>query len=357
MIEMSAERKILLIYTGGTIGSVHDPMTGSLVPIDFSQITRHVPELNRAGISIDSVSFQPPIDSSNVTPMHWKKIAGVVMKKHELYDGFVVLHGTDTMSYTASALSFMLEGLRKPVIITGSQLPIGMPRTDGRENLLSAVMLAAHPNPENPDSNRSQWGESTIQEVAVYFGNQLFRGNRTHKESAESLNAIISPNYPALVDAGVGFKVRKHNLYRAPEGELILHDHFESKVAWLPIFPGMSFEVFERILDWDELRGVVLGTFGSGNIPDNKQFTNLLDLAQKRGVSIVNVTQCGHGGVVQKRYATSLILSDCGVISGGDMTTEAAIIKLMMLLGESDDLSLIRERIIKDLRGERTILE
>ena len=354
---MRSERKILLIYTGGTIGSVHDPMTGSLVPIDFRQITQHVPELNRAGISINSVSFKSPIDSSNVTPMHWKKIAGVVMKQHEMYDGFVVLHGTDTMAYTASALSFMLEGLRKPVIITGSQLPIGMPRTDGRENLLGAVMLAAHPNPKNPNPNRSEWGESTIQEVAVYFGSQLFRGNRTHKESAESLNAIISPNYPALVDAGVDFKVRKHNLYRAPEGLLTLHDDFESKVAWLPIFPGISFDFFEKILGWDDLRGVVLGTYGSGNIPDNKQFKNLLILAQKRNVTIVNITQCGHGGVAQNRYATGLMLSDCGVISGGDMTAEAAIIKLMMLLGESDDLGLIRERILMDLRGERTILE
>tara|TARA_B100000780_G_scaffold89089_1_gene61398 strand:+ start:1580 stop:2644 length:1065 start_codon:yes stop_codon:yes gene_type:complete len=354
---MRSEKKILLIYTGGTIGSVHDPMTGSLVPIDFSQITRHVPELNRAGISIDSVSFQPPIDSSNVSPMHWKKIAGVVMQKHEEYDGFVVLHGTDTMAYTASALSFMLEGLRKPVIITGSQLPIGMPRTDGRENLLSAVMLAAHSTPERPASTSLQCGDSTVQEVAVYFGSQLFRGNRTHKESTESLHAIVSPNYPALVDAGVDFKVRKHNLYRAPEGPLTLHEAFDSKVAWLPIFPGMSFDVFDRIFGWNELRGVVLGTYGSGNIPDNKQFKDLLISAQKRGVSIVNITQCGHGGVAQERYATGLMLSDCGVISGGDMTTEAAVIKLMMLLGESDDLTLIRERISADLRGERTNLE
>jgi len=352
---MSAERKILIIYTGGTIGSVHDPMNGSLVPIDFSQITSHVPELNRAGINMDAVSFSPPIDSSNVNPSHWINIANVVYKHHDKYDGFVVLHGTDTIAYTASALSFMLEGLRKPVILTGSQLPIGMPRTDGRENLLSAVMLAAHPNPKNPDSDRVEWGASTIQEVAVYFGNQLFRGNRTHKESAQSLHAIVSPNYPSLVTAGVEFNVRKHNLYRAPEGELIRHDQFESKVAWLPLFPGMSLEVLERVLCWDELRGVVLGTYGSGNAPDNNQFKSLLKHAQGRGVTIVNITQCGHGGVTQEMYATSLMLADCGVISGGDMTTEAALIKLMMLLGETEDNQAIRKGILMDLRGERTV--
>ena len=351
---MTGERKILIIYTGGTIGSVHDPMTGSLVPIDFSQITSHVPELNRAGISMDAVSFNPPIDSSNVTPSHWRNIANVVSEHYDKYDGFVVLHGTDTMAYTASALSFMLEGLRKPVILTGSQLPIGMPRTDGRENLLSAVMLAAHPNPKNPDSDRVERGESTIQEVAVYFGNQLFRGNRTHKESAESLDAIVSPNFPSLVNAGVGFNVKKHNLYRAPQGDLTLHDKFESKVAWLPLFPGMSLDVLERVLYWDELRGVVLGTYGSGNAPDNKKFKSLLKYAQDKGVTIVNITQCGHGGVQQEMYATSLILADCGVISGGDMTTEAALIKLMMLLGETADIGVIRKGILMNLRGERT---
>ncbi|PCJ80934.1 MAG: L-asparaginase 1 [Bacteroidetes bacterium] len=345
---MGGERSILIIYTGGTIGSVHDPMTGSLVPIDFSQITSHVPELNRAGISMDAVSFDPPIDSSNVNPSHWRKIAKVIFDYHDKYNGFVVLHGTDTMAYTASALSFMLEGLRKPVILTGSQLPIGMPRTDGRENLLSAVMLAAH-------SSSGKQEHSTIQEVAVYFGSQLFRGNRTHKESAESLDAIVSPNYPSLVKAGVGFNVRKHNLYRAPAGELKLHNKFESNISWLPLFPGMSFEVMERILNWDELRGVVLGTFGSGNAPDNKLFKSLLKSAQSRGVIMLNITQCGHGGVHQEMYATSLMLADCGVISGGDMTTEAALIKLMMLLGESDNSDQIKAGLLKDLRGERTV--
>jgi L-asparaginase len=346
--EMGGERTILIIYTGGTIGSVHDPMTGSLVPIDFNQITSHVPELNRAGISMDAVSFEPPIDSSNVNPSHWRKIAKVIFDYHDKYDGFVVLHGTDTMSYTASALSFMLEGLRKPVILTGSQLPIGMPRTDGRENLLSSVMLAAHTDP-------TLSGDSTIQEVAVYFGSQLFRGNRTHKESAESLDAIVSPNFPPLVKAGVGFNVRKHNLYRAPAGKLKLHDKFESKVAWLPLFPGMSFEILERVLSWNELRGVVLGTFGSGNAPDNSQFKSLLKSAQTRGVTMLNITQCGHGGIHQEMYATSLMLADCGVVSGGDMTAETALIKLMMLLGESEDLELIKTSLLRDLRGERTV--
>jgi L-asparaginase len=343
---MTAERSILIIYTGGTIGSVHDPHTGSLVPIDFSQITTHVPELNRAGITISAVSFNPPIDSSNVNPSHWRKIANLVISQHEKYDGFVVLHGTDTMSYTASALSFMIEGLRKPVILTGSQLPIGMPRTDGRENLLSAVMLAAHKDPST--------GQPTVQEVAIYFGSQLLRGNRTHKQSAESFNAIVSPNYPSLVDAGVDFKINRHALYRGNPGPLALNSRFESKVAWLPFFPGMSFEVFEKLLNSSDLRGVVLSTYGSGNAPDSAPLKSMLQTANNSGVTIVNVTQCEHGGVHPERYATSLMLNDCGVISGGDMTNEAALTKLMMLLGKTDNPDKIRSSILTSIRGERS---
>ena len=344
---MGKKRSILIIYTGGTIGSVHDPVTGSLVPIDFSQITSHVPELSRAGISIDAVSFNPPIDSSNVNPSHWSKIAKIVEKHHDKYDGFVVLHGTDTMAYTASALSFMMDGLKKPVILTGSQLPIGMPRTDGRENLLSAVMLAAHCDENN--------GVPTVQEVAVYFGSQLLRGNRTHKQSAQSFNAIVSPNYPSLVDAGVDFKINKHALYVSKDRPFKLNTRFESKVAWLPFFPGMSVELVERLLDWEELRGVVFGTFGSGNAPDNPILKEVLLRASERGVVMVNISQCEHGGVHQEKYATSIMLADCGVIPGGDMTNESAITKLMMLLGSTDDRELIRKAILSNLRGELSV--
>ena len=342
---MSARKPILIIYTGGTIGSVQDPHTGSLVPIDFSQITTHVPELNRAGITIDAVSFNPPIDSSNVNPSHWRKIATLITTHHDKYDGFVILHGTDTMAFTASALSFMIEGLSKPVILTGSQLPIGMPRTDGRENLLSSVMLAAL---------RDNNGAPIVQEVSVYFGSKLLRGNRTHKQSAHSFDAIVSPNYPELVDAGVDFKVNHHALYRPQPQPLSLNTRFDSNVAWLPFFPGMTFEVFENVLANENLRGIVLSTFGSGNAPDSDALKSMLKNAIDRGVTVVNITQCGHGGVEPELYATSLMLTECGVISGGDMTNEAAITKLMMLLGQTDNSSDIRRGFISDLRGELT---
>ena len=342
---MSARKPILIIYTGGTIGSVHDPRTGSLVPIDFSQITSHVPELHRAGITIDAVSFNPPIDSSNVNPSHWRKISALISTHYNKYDGFVILRGTDTMAFTASALSFMIEGLKKPVILTGSQLPIGMPRTDGRENLLSSVMLAAL---------RDKNGSTVIQEVSVYFGSKLLRGNRAHKQSAHSFDAIVSPNYPALVDAGVDFKVNHHALYRSPDEPLKLSTRFESQVAWLPFFPGMTFEVFEKLLENKNIRGVILSTYGSGNAPDSEALKDMLKRAIDRGVTIVNITQCGHGGVKPEMYATSLMLTECGVIPGGDMTNEAAITKLMILLGKTDDQEEIKRSLTSDIRGELT---
>lgn len=339
---MSSRKNILIIYTGGTIGSVQDPRTGSLSPLDFDQITTHVPELNRAGIGIRAVSFNPPIDSSEINPKHWARLVETIVANHDNFDGFVILHGTDTMAFTASALSFMIEGLRKPVILTGSQLPIGIPRTDGRENLLSSVMLAAHTTD----------GAPTIQEVAVYFGSKLLRGNRSHKESAQSFDAIISPNYPALVDAGVEFKINYPALYRDPTPEIKAHTRMDPNVAWLPLFPGMSFHYFDKILDTDGLRGIVLSTYGSGNAPSTPEFKNLLFRARELSIPVVNITQCGHGGVHPELYATSLTLSSAGVISGGDMTNEAALTKLMITLGTTDDLDTISAAIRHDLRGE-----
>ena len=340
-------KSILVIYTGGTVGMVRDKVSGFLVPLDFSEVSKHVPELDYAGICVEAVSFDSPIDSSDVTPRHWRSIAVTVMDCIDRYDGFVVLHGTDTMAYTASALSFMLEGLRKPVIFTGSQLPIGVPRTDGRENLLSALMLAAHETE----------GEPTIQEVAVYFGNYLFRGNRTHKESAQSLQALISPNHPPLVETGVEFQINTSSLWRPDRdhrAQLRLHLGMRTEVAWVPLFPGMPMEGLRRTLDWEDLRGVVLATFGSGNAPTSSILQDVLKEVRNREVTVVNVTQCGHGGVHPELYATSHMLAGCGVIPGGDMTTEAALTKLMHVLALTDDAERIRDLMTTNLRGELT---
>ena len=345
MTQLHDMKSILVIYTGGTVGMVRDKVSAALVPLDFSQVSKHVPELDHAGIRVEAVSFDTPIDSSDVAPRHWRSIASTVMECMDRFDGCVVLHGTDTMAYTASALSFMLEGLRKPVILTGSQLPIGIPRTDGRENLLSAVMLAAD------ETN----GESTIQEVAVYFGNHLFRGNRTHKESAQSLQALISPNHPPLVEAGVEFQVNIASLWRPdPQIQPQLHVGMRTEVAWIPLFPGMPMEGLRRTLEWEDLRGVVLATFGSGNAPTSQVLRDLLREAGDRGVTMVNVTQCGHGGVHPELYATSHMLAGCGVIPGRDMTTEAALTKLMHILAQTDDPERIRDMMTSNLRGELT---
>ena len=339
-------QSILVIYTGGTIGMTRDRETGGLVPLDFDQVTKHVPELDHAGIEVEAVSFDTPIDSSDVAPKHWRTLAQTIVQCHDRFDGFVVLHGTDTMAYSASALSFMLRGLQKPVIFTGSQLPIGVPRTDGRENLLSALMLAAH------QTN----GRATIREVAVYFGNQLFRGNRTHKESAQSLQALVSPNHPPLVEAGVDFVVNEPALW-VPDPELLRPEatlEFRQEVAWVSLYPGMPLDLLRQTLEWHDLRGVVLATYGSGNAPTAPLLKDLLREANDRGVAMVNVTQCGHGGVHPELYATSHMLAGCGVIPGHDMTTEAALTKLMHVLAQTDDLSDIRDRMTSNLRGELT---
>ena len=258
-------KSILVIYTGGTIGMVRDKVSGALVPLDFSQVSRHVPELAQAGIRVEAVSFDTPIDSSDVMPKHWRSLALTVAECHDRFDGFVVLHGTDTMAYSASALSFMLQGLRKPVIFTGSQLPIGIPRTDGRENLISALMLAA----ETFD------GEPAIQEVAVYFGNHLMRGNRTHKESAQSLQAIVSPNHPPLVEAGVEFQYQPSALYRPAEAFKVM-PQMRQEVAWVSLYPGMPMDLLKQTLEWPDLRGLVLATYGSGNAPTSTLLKDML---------------------------------------------------------------------------------
>lgn len=345
MTGLSTDASILIIYTGGTIGSAQDPDTGGLVPIDFSEIHRHVPELDQPGRVIDAHSFDPPIDSSNMGPSHWRRLVAIIASRYDEFDGFVILHGTDTLAYTASALSFMMSGLHKPVILTGSQLPIGLPRTDGRENLLAAVEIAA----------ASRFGEPLVQEVAVYFGSSLYRGNRTHKESAESLQAIVSPNFPALAEAGVDILYNTRLMWRDEVSEFTTWMDMEERLAWLPLFPGMSMEVLERVVAWEELRGLVLATYGSGNAPSDARLKEVLTAASDRGVTVVNVSQCGHGAVHPERYATAHLLRDCGVIPGGDMTTEAALTKMMHVLAvHGNKRSDVRSALAANLRGERS---
>lgn len=317
----------------------------TLVPFNLDYILSYVPELNKLDVKLDSYSFETPIDSSNIHPDHWTQIANVISDNYVHYDGFVILHGSDTLAFTASALSFMLEGLRKPVILTGSQLPIGMIRTDARENLITAVQIAAQKLDEEP----------VVQEVAVYFEDMLYRGNRTKKLSTEAFEAFFSPNYPVLAQAGVSLNFNHAELWSTNKEEFRLIDGFNNQVVVLTLFPGISSELVRAVLSNKELKGIVLMTFGAGNGPTDKWFLDLIDEAIARGLVIVNVTQCAMGQVEQGKYETSAGLLKAGVISGADMTFEAAITKLMFLFGQNVDSNWVKEQMVTNLRGELSI--
>ncbi|MCQ2137143.1 MAG: type I asparaginase [Bacteroidales bacterium] len=338
-------QSILLIYTGGTIGMKQDPDTLLLKPFDFSQISDEVPEINRFGYTIDTYSFDPVIDSSDAKPEFWARIANVIRDNYDSYDGFVVLHGTDTMAYSASALSFMLEGLRKSVIFTGSQLPIGMLRTDGRENLISAIELAAM-----KDDN----GEPMVPEVCICFENKLFRGNRTTKYNSENFSAFSSPNYPLLADIGIHIRYDRNAIHSflPEEGEFKVNTAMDTNVAILKIFPGMTESYVDSVLSAKGLRAVVLETFGSGNAPSLPWFLEKIRRCTARGVVIVNVTQCQRGSVNMGTYANGAILEEAGVISGQDITTESALTKLFHLLGCHSDAESVKKGMESPLRGE-----
>ncbi|WP_353334420.1 asparaginase [Bacteroides sedimenti] len=336
---------VLLIYTGGTIGMIQNPETGALENFNFNHLLKHVPELKKFNYHISTYQFEPPIDSSDMEPQAWAKLVKIISYNYDLYDGFVILHGTDTMAFTASALSFMLENLSKPVILTGSQLPIGMLRTDGKENLITAIEIAA----------AKIDGKAAVPEVCIFFENHLMRGNRTSKINAENFNAFRSFNYPPLAKAGIHIKYEPSRILKPDEGlPLKPHYLFDTNVVILNLFPGIQESIVSAVLNAPGLKAVVLKTFGSGNAPQKEWFIQALKDATSRGIIIVNVTQCTSGAVQMERYGTGLQLLQAGVISGYDSTLECAITKLMFLLGHGFSNKEIRFRMTKSLAGEIT---
>lgn len=346
-MEISQNRRILIIYTGGTIGMIENPETGALENFNFDQIRHHVPELKRFKCQIDALAIEPPIDSSDMEPRCWVKIARLIAAHYSRYDGFVLLHGTDTMAYTASALSFMLENLDKPVIITGSQLPIGQLRTDGKENLLTSLEIAAATTDD---------GLPMVPEVCIFFESRLMRGNRTTKINAEGFNAFRSYNYASLAHAGIHIKYESHLIRRPVSGSVFTpHYLMDNNVMIMTLFPGIRQEVVDTCFCVRGLKAVVLKTFGSGNAPQKAWFVERIRRLIDSGIIVVNITQCSKGSVEMHRYGTGLQLLQAGVINGYDTTLEAMITKLMFLLGHGYS----QERIVKlmnsSIAGEVTI--
>ncbi len=341
--------KVLLIYTGGTIGMGRNPQTDALEPLDFSHLVDNLPEFQYLRTKIETCQFSDPVDSSDIDPLMWTRLVNIITKYYEEYDGFVILHGTDTMAYTASALSFMLENLTKPVILTGSQLPIGQLRTDGKENLVTSIELASAHHPD---------GTAMVPEVCIYFGGQLLRGNRATKQSADGFNAFATFNYPVLCHAGVNFVYHDHHILRPDLSRpMTPHTEMDTNVIVMSLFPGIQECFLRHVFEAPELRSVVLRTFGSGNAPQKPWFIRLLREATQRGVTIVNISQCVSGSVEMSRYDTGCQLKDAGVVSGHDSTVESAVTKLMHLQARYDDAATVRSFMNQSICGEVTIEE
>lgn len=339
--------KILVVYTGGTVGMIFDEKLQALRPLAFSEIKDTIPEMYGLGYHFFVHPFTPPLDSSDMKPEIWIELVDIIEQNYQYYDGFVILHGTDTMSFTASALSFMLENLCKPVILTGSQLPIGMIRTDARENIITAIEIAAA---------RDDKGLPIIPEVCIYFDFMLFRGNRTKKYNAEKFEAFYSVNYPALGEAGVAIKYRNQFILPLPAEPFKANKNLNNHIAVLKLFPGINQETVEAVLNTPGIKGVILESFGNGNAPTAAWFIGCVRRATEKGIIILNITQCDGGSVELGRYETSKYLMEAGVISGFDMTFESAVTKMMFLTGQKLDSEEIKRLLQTPIRGELTPL-
>jgi L-asparaginase len=340
---MHKTQSILIIYTGGTIGMIQDAVTGELTPVNFPEISKHLPELGRFDLNIDAISFTPPVDSSEVEPDMWIRMASIIEQNYDNYDGFVILHGTDTMAYSASALSFLLENLDKPVVFTGSQLPLGMLRTDGKENLISSIEIAS----------AKEGGSAIVPEVCIFFQNKLFRGNRTTKHNVEYFNAFRSDNYPVLAETGINIRYDRQAIMPSPgRGKLKVHKELCTDIALLKIFPGISEKAVRAIYNIDRIKAVIMETYGAGNAPTRPWFLSLIREAISKGIIILNISQCSVGSVDMSLYKTGKRLSEAGVFSGLDITSEAAVTKMMFILAHTSENKRITSLVNTSLRGE-----